>query len=123
MQEPLNKNDIIEKIARRLKCSTCGRRYRPYDFQVMEERENLAVMRIVCRDCRKQSVVLAIVQRHKVRSVVSELEPDEWQRFRDLKPVTRDEVIRIHRLMHVYDGDFTDVLEDPLPPEVLESGD
>ncbi len=121
MQEPLNKNEIIEKIARRLKCSTCGRRYRPYDFQVMEERENLAVMRITCRDCRKQSVVLAVVQRRKVRSVVSELEPDEWQRFRNTKPLTRDHVINFHRLMQAYDGDFTDILEDPLPSEDMDA--
>jgi hypothetical protein len=121
MAEHLNKNEIIEKIARRLKCSTCGRRYRPYDFQVMEERENLAVMRLTCRDCRKQSVVLAVVQRRQVRSIWSELEPDEWQRYRDLPPLTRDEVINFHRIMQAYDGDFTDVLEDPLPPEEMNA--
>ncbi len=117
MQEPLNKNEIIEKIARRLKCSNCGRHYKPYDFQVMEERDNLAVMKIICHDCRKQSVVLAIVQRRKVRPVYSELEPDEWQRFRVLRPLTRDDVINMHRALQQYDGDLGDVLEDPLPPE------
>ncbi len=123
MQEPLNKNEIIEKISRRLKCVRCGRRYRPYDFQLMEERENFAVLRIVCRDCHKQSLVLALVQHRKLRSVVSELEPDEWQRFRKCKPLTRDEVVSFHRMMQAYDGDFTDVLEDPLPREEAEDED
>ncbi len=121
MQEPLNKNEIIEKIARRLKCSTCGRHYKPYDFQVIEEHDHLAVMKIMCRDCRKQSVVLAVVQRRKVRPIYSELEPDEWQRFRTLRPLSHDDVINMHRIMAQYEGDFGDVLEDPLPPETEDA--
>jgi hypothetical protein len=117
MQETPNKNEMIEKIARRIKCTTCGRRYRPYDFTVLEDRGHLAVMRIVCRECHKQSVVVALVQRHKVRSVFTELEPQEWQRFRSTQPLSRDDVITMHRQMTEYDGDFTDVLEDFLPPE------
>ena len=117
MQEPPDKNEIIEKIARRLKCSSCGRRYRPYDFQIVEDRGNVAVMKIVCPECRKQSIVLAIVQRKRVHPVFTELEPDEWSRFRRLPPVDRDDVVDIHREMQMYSGDFGDVLEDPLPPE------
>jgi ribosomal protein S27E len=120
MQQPLNKNEIIEKIAKRLKCSTCGRRYRPYDFTVMEEGEAFAVMKIVCRECRKQSVVFAIVQRKKVQPVFSELEPEEWNRFRHLPVVNRDDVVDIHRKMRQHAGDLSDVLEDPLPPEASE---
>ncbi len=117
MQEPLNKNEIIEKIARRLKCSTCGRHYKPYDFHVLEERDHLAVMKIICRNCRKQSVVLAVIQRRRVRPVYSEMEPDEWQRFRNLQPLTYDAVIDMHREMKQYEGDFSEVLEDPLPAD------
>ncbi len=117
MQEPLNKNEIIDKIARRLQCTTCGRRYKAYDFSMIEERENLAVMRLICRECHKQSVVLAVVQHRKVRPVLSELEPDEWQRVHALPRLASDDVIRMHREMDAYQGDFTDVLEDPLPPE------
>ncbi|MGB8647604.1 MAG: hypothetical protein WCF84_20385 [Anaerolineae bacterium] len=115
MQEPLNKNEIIDKIARRIQCTACGRRYKAYDFAVVEERANLAVMRLTCRECHKQSIVLAVVQRRQVRPVFSELDPDEWQHFRRLPPLASDDVIRMHREMQAYDGDFTDVLEDPLP--------
>ena len=117
MQEKPNKNEMIEKIARRIKCTTCGRRYRPYDFSILEERGHFAVMRIVCRECHKQSVVVALVQRHKIRSVLSELEPEEWQRFHSNRPLSADDVIVMHRRMAEYNGDFTEVLEDPLPPE------
>ena len=117
MQEPLDKNEIIEKISRRIKCTTCGRRYKPYDFSILEERDNLAVMRLICRECRKQSVVLAVVERRKVRSVVSELEPAEWQRFRSFGVLTVDDVIAMHRVLLPYEGDLSEVLEEPLPPE------
>ncbi len=117
MQEPLNKNEIIEKIARRLQCSTCGRRYKAYDFSIIEERENIAVMRLVCRECHKKSVVLAVVQHRKVRPVLSELEPDEWLRFHKLPPLGSDDVILMHRQMAEYNGDLGEVLEEPLPPE------
>ena len=117
MHDTPDKDEIIEKIAKRLSCSSCGRRYRPFDFHILEERENLAVMKIRCPECRKQSIVLAIVQRKKVHPVFSELEPDEWQRSRVLPPVDRDDVVNIHREMQRYAGDLSDVLEDPLPPE------
>ncbi len=120
MQDSLNKDEIIEKIARRLRCSACGRRYKPYDFTVMQEREDVAVMKIVCRECHKQSVVFAVIQHRRVRPVYSELEPDEWERFRDQQPLTCDDIINFHRAMLEYDGDFGDILEDPLPPEALE---
>lgn len=117
MAERPDKNDIIEKIARRLNCSSCGRRYRPYDFHLIEDRGNIAVMKIVCPECRKQSVVFAVVQRKRVHPVYSELEPDEWNRFRRLPPLNQDDVVDIHREMQDYGGDFGDVLEEPLPPE------
>ncbi len=120
MQDSLNKDEIIEKIARRLRCSTCGRRYKPYDFTVMEEREDIAVMKMVCRECHKQSVVFAVIQRRRVRPVYSELQPDEWQRFRDQRPLSNDDMIDFHRSLNEYDGDLSDILEDPLPPEALE---
>lgn len=116
MPEPLDKNDIIEKIARRLRCSSCGRRYRPGDFHVIEERGTVAVMKIVCPECRKQSIVFAVVQRKRVHPVFTELEPDEWSRFRRFAPVDRDDVVDFHRQIQNYAGDFSDVLEDPLPP-------
>ncbi len=117
MQEPLNKNEIIEKIARQVKCTACGRRHRPNDFDVLEETETMAVMRITCRECRKESIIMAVVQRRRVRPVYTELDPEEWERFRDAPPLTPDDVINIHRAMKEYVGDLTDVLEDPLPPE------
>ncbi len=119
MQDSLNKNEIIEKISRRIKCATCGRRYKPYDFSIIDERETLTVIKIVCRQCHKQSVVLAQVQHRKVRSVYSELEPEDWRRLHALPPLTVDDVIVMHRRMQDYDGDFGDVLEDPLPPEAF----
>ena len=117
MQDSLNKNEIIEKIARRIKCTTCGRRYKSYDFSVLEERDNLAVIKMVCRECHKQSIIFAVVQHRKVRPVYSELEPTEWQRFRSFPRLSADDVITMHRQMQAYDGDFGDVLEDALPPE------
>src|SRR5918911_257868 len=99
-------DELIEKIARRLKCSTCNRRYRPPDFALLDQKENVAVMRITCRHCSKQSVVLAIVQRRRVRSLYSELDPEEWIWYSQMPPVSADDVIDFHRRMQAYDGDF-----------------
>ncbi len=115
MPDPL-RNQIVEKISRRLKCFPCGRRHRPYDFQFLEERENFSVLEIACRACRKRSVVFAVVRQRKLKFFASELEPDEWRRYGKLSPISRDEVIAMHCRMDEYAGDFTDVLEDPLPP-------
>jgi hypothetical protein len=120
MQEPLNKNEMIEKIARQLRCSSCGRRYRREDFRIMGEYENFAVMRIACRECHKQSVVFAIVQQRRVRPVFSDLEPEEWRYYSRQPAVSADDVLRLHREFKAYDGDFGDVLEDPFLPDAPE---
>ncbi len=117
MSDPTNQNELIEKMARRLACSRCGWRYRPNDFTILDEREGASVMQVTCRHCRKQSVVVALVHRRRVKPVYSELDPDEWERFKPYPAVGADDVIAMHRVMSAYDGDFTDVLEDPLPPE------
>ena len=109
-------DELIEKIARRLKCTTCDRRYRTRDFELLDQKENVAVMCVECRFCHKQSVILAVVQRRRVQPLYSELEPQEWSWYNQLPPVSVDDVIEIHRRMQAYEGDFTDVLEDPLPP-------
>jgi hypothetical protein len=114
------KNELIEKIAARLRCSSCGRRYRPYDFEILEEREKLSVLRVVCRECHKHSLVLAVIRRQTVQPVFSELEPAEWLEFSNASPISPDAVIEMHRQLQVYEGDFSDVLEDKLPPDARE---
>lgn len=116
MQDLPNKNDLIARIAKKLKCSACGRTYRLCDFHLLEERDAVSVMRLVCCGCRKQSLVLAVVRRRQIHSFFSELAPDEWMYFSRAQPLDVDDVIAIHRQMQVYDGDFSEVLEDPLPP-------
>jgi hypothetical protein len=121
MKESFNKAALIEKMAQRLHCSNCARRYRARDFAFLEERENAVVMRLDCAHCHKKSIVVALIQRRGVHPLYSELEPDEWQRYRHSPAVTRDDVIMMHRTMASYDGDFSDVLEDPLPPDSSEN--
>ena len=111
------RHELIERLAQRLKCAVCGRRFRPADFEWVEERDPLTVLAVSCRECRRVRIVLVLVQRRGPRPGYTELEPDEWQRFSRLAPLTGDDVIAMHDALQTYAGDFSDVLEDPLPPE------
>lgn len=64
--------------------------------------------------CNAQRVIVAVWGKNTVRTFHSDLDAEEWVHYRNAPPIDYDDVIRVARLMSAYDGDLTDVLEDPL---------
>jgi hypothetical protein len=64
--------------------------------------------------CSAQRVVIAVWTKAAVRTYTSDLDAEEWMHYRNAAPINTDDVLRMVRVMSAYEGDLSDVLEDPL---------
>ena len=117
MQENVITQALIRQIAARVKCTVCGHHFGTSDIRVIGHRDQVWAMQINCRECRTQALLLAMVDGRMARPIFTDLAPDEWLRFKDQPPISVDDVIAMHQHMQTYDGDFSEILEDPLPHE------
>ncbi len=117
----MNQNAIpqamMRQIVARARCAVCGHHFSMSDIHVIGRRENVWAMSVKCRECRTEALLLAVMTEGKTRPIYTDMEPDEWKRFRACPPVSVDDVITFHRHMRSYNGDFSDILEDRLPEE------
>jgi hypothetical protein len=108
---------LIRQIVAHVTCAVCGHHFGMSDIQVIGRREHVWAMRVNCRECRTQALLLAVVNEGAARPIHTDLAPDEWRRFNDSPPISVDDVIAAHQFIQSYDGDFSDILEEPLPEE------
>lgn len=74
----------------------------------------MGVYALRCPMCVSHRLVLALWQKGGVRTFTTDLDREEWLYYRNAPPIDVDDVIRVARLMSGYDGDLSEVLEDPL---------
>jgi hypothetical protein len=108
---------IIRQIVAHTRCAVCGHHFSINDVRVIGRRENVWAMSVSCRECRTQALLLAAMAEGAMQSLYTDLTPDEWERFRERPPVSVDDVITFHQHMRAYTGDFSEILEEPLPEE------
>lgn len=116
MSESYSLPDIGSHLARLLRCQSCRRRARPKDLQTLQHQANSAVFRLRCPVCAQERLLVARWSGLAVKMYHTELDAEEWQHYSQSPRVSADDVIRMHLTMSTYDGDLSDVLEDPLPP-------
>lgn len=116
MDERLSQT-VLKEIVARLRCMVCKRRFRASDAQVVGRRGNAWAMRVNCPICHTQALVFAVVTEHMAQTLYSDLTPDEWERFKNAPPISIDDVIAFHRFIQSYKGDFSEIMDEPLPPD------
>ncbi|HZQ09430.1 MAG TPA: hypothetical protein VFD70_22820 [Anaerolineae bacterium] len=106
--------DIAAVMARRLRCPRCSRRFRPQDISALETGPRFGVYRLRCPMCTSQRLVIAVWNKTAVRTYTTDLDAEEWMFYRQAPAINADDVLRIHQMLVAYEGDFSDVLEDPI---------
>lgn len=106
--------DITALMARRLRCPGCMRRFRTQDFSTIESDPRRAVFRLRCPMCHVERLIIATWNRSAVKTYTTDLDVQEWFYYRSKPAINADDVIRVARMFTGYEGDFSDVLEDPL---------
>jgi hypothetical protein len=110
-------NAMIRQIVARIRCATCNHRFSLSDVHVLGKREHLWAISLNCRECRTQALVLAVIENGSPLSIATDLTPSEWERFAKCPAISIDEVIEFHDYMSSYDGDLSEIMDEPLPAE------
>ncbi len=98
---------IIKQLMTTLKCRQCGGQYGSSNIQVLGQRKELWFLSVHCPHCQNEGLLALSAKRHSCPQPVSELNPQEADRFAQLSPISADEVLDLHFLLRDFDGDFT----------------
>ncbi len=108
---------VIRQIVAHVMCAVCGKHFGTSDIQVVGRRDQVWAMRVRCRECHSEALLLAVVNETGTRSTYTDLAPDEWMRFEQGPVVSVDDVISMHQFLERYEGDLSEILDEPLPEE------
>ncbi len=108
---------LLRQIIANVRCANCQRRFTARDVQVLDQRANLWALSVKCRYCDTDGIVFAIVSDERPRSVRTDLTPSDWRRLANAPPLTADDVIAFHAFIQNYTGDFSEIMDEPLPTE------
>ena len=117
MKQDATSQALIRQIVANVTCTSCGHHFALNDIEFVGRRENIWAMRVNCRECRTKALLFAVVNHGTARSIYSDLAPEDWDRFKDSASISVDDVIAIHEYMQSYEGDFSEILEEPVPAE------
>lgn len=108
---------MIRQIVAHARCAMCGHRFAMGDVRVLGRRGSAWAMSAVCRECRTQALFLAVMSEGTTRHIYTDLSPGEWERFKVRPAITVDDVIDFYVHMDAYDGDLSEILDEPLPAD------
>jgi hypothetical protein len=108
---------LIREIVAHVRCAVCGHHFAASDVRVVGRTEQVWAMHINCRECRTQALLFAVIKEGGAEPIYTDLAPDEWERVKDRPPISTDDVIAVHQYMQSYDGDFSEIMDEPLPEE------
>lgn len=112
-----NTQAIVRQIVARVRCGVCKHHFGISDIHPLGKREHAWAFRVRCRECRTEALMLVVVTNRGAQPIYTDLAPSEWERFKASPPISDDDVIAVHRYIQSYDGDFSELLDEPLPPE------
>jgi hypothetical protein len=98
------REESVKKVIASLKCSTCGQSYREAGIDVIEHKEEVWFLKVLCPACHAGSLVAAII-REEAPPPVNDLTRAELERFRDAGAIGEDDLLEMHAFLKGFDGD------------------
>ncbi|MFA5358930.1 MAG: hypothetical protein WC310_03890 [Patescibacteria group bacterium] len=87
-------------------CPLCDNSYNFMEARVLEEKEGASLIYIRCRKC--QSAILALLFNNQMGissvGLVTDLNPEEVQKFRQYKEINEDDILESHQLLQKIDN-------------------
>lgn len=111
---PLSDNDkrrMVLKLVSQLRCVECGRLYDSHDFTLLHRWEDMWVLSTRCRHCNEPCHVVVFMRLDAAPEPVTDLTLEELEDADQLPPITRDDVLDIHALLHEFEGDLDDLFD------------
>lgn len=97
-------------------CAACGHVYALDNVDVIGQRGDMWVLRVVCPRCLKQGFIAALVndaQEPAVADAPSDPMPviDEWRHDGQRTPITARDVLAMHEFLADHGGDLASLLD------------
>lgn len=108
---------MIRQIVAQARCAMCGHGFNEKDVRIIGKRDKVLAMSVTCRECRTQALFLAVLGQGKAKPIYTDLTPSEWERFKSRPAISHDDVIEFYLSMDAYDGDWSEIMDEPLPQE------
>jgi hypothetical protein len=101
--------EAVKKLIASLKCSSCGRSYREADIDIIEHKEEVWFLKVLCPACHVRSLVAAIIREDAAPPVITDLTAAEMESFRDAASIGEDDLLEMHAFLKDFDGGPTDL--------------
>ena len=106
--------DFVRQLLENIKCVVCSSPYEEEDVTIMGQQEELWMLMVSCHECGTQGIILAMVKEEEQVELVTEFTPEEFERMRDLPPITGDDVLAVHSFLRDFEGDLVELFEEDL---------
>ena len=98
--------DLIQQLVSRIKCYKCGMQFEIDNIDVLEYKDNTWFLNVYCKNCQKQSFVIAIVKLDNQLEISTDLTEQELERFSNSSPISSDYLLDLHDFLKDFGGDF-----------------
>lgn len=96
----------IKKILASMKCGICGQKYEGTNIKILGHRDELWFLSVFCQSCCSQGLVAAVVKEGRETEFITDLKPEEIQRFKDKDGIQADDVLDVHQFLKTFNGDI-----------------
>ncbi len=112
IEDGSGKHLFIKHLIASIRCSVCHHLYEPDDIYVIDHRDDLWVMAVVCTQCQTRGLIFAIIREISKDEFLTELTPEEWERFQEMPDIETDDVLDVHKFLRDFSGDLEDLLRE-----------
>lgn len=97
----------VRRLISTLKCSVCGRRYEPSKVSVLGSQDDVWFLSVFCETCQTTGLIAAVVKEASLVESVTELTRPELAKFKNMPPVSGNDVLDMHVLLRDFCGDVS----------------
>jgi hypothetical protein len=97
---------VVRRLMTSLKCRQCGGQYGSGNIQVLGHRKELWFLSVYCPHCQNEGLLALSVRQNRSPQPVTDLTPQEINRYAQLPPISADEVLDMYLFLRDFDGDF-----------------
>jgi len=111
-QVPVDENERRQQVLKligKMRCQSCGRRYRHQSFTLVQKWPDSWVLKTRCRHCEADSHVIVFMQLDANPDYPTDLCADEMEVANDWAPISSDDVLDIHTFLGAFEGGFEEI--------------
>lgn len=102
---------MLKELISTFRCQVCRRVYDREQVRIAARHEQLWIVSVRCGRCRKQQVFCVGLKENGGETLLRDVSEAEEEQFRDMAPVSADEVLDMHEFLGNFDGNFKRLFE------------